>query len=100
MTPRTSLITLSLILAGCAQPMPGKTLMGTAARRMDPSTADLGTLSAENAQFSLELLDTVYTGSPENTVLSPWSLQVVLAQVYAGGDSDVQTASPTPLAGR
>ncbi len=92
MTRRTSLITLALILTGCAQPMPGKTLMGTAARRMDPSTADLGTLSAENAQFSLELLDTVYTGSPENTVLSPWSLQVVLAQVYAGGDSDVQTA--------
>ena len=86
-------LSLSLSLfTGCAQPMPGDTLMGTVARNMEPSTSDLGTLYAENTGFSLELLDTVYTAAPGNTLLSPWSLQVVLAQVYAGGDSAVQAA--------
>jgi serpin B len=92
MPTRVSFLALSLLSVGCAQPMPGQTLMGTVSRRMAPSTADLGTLSSENAAFSLELLDTVYEAEPGNTVLSPWSLQSVLAQVYAGGDSAVQSS--------
>jgi len=92
MSNRASFVALSLLLAGCTQPMPGEPLMGTVARRTAPSTADLGTLSEENTQFSIDLLNTVYTAAPTNTVLSPWSVQVVLAQVYAGGDSAVQTS--------
>lgn len=85
---------LALLATGCAaeQHLPGLTVMGSEPRRMAPSTADLGTLSEENAAFSLDLLDTVYAAEPGNTVVSPWSLQVVLAQVYAGGSAEVQTA--------
>lgn len=94
MSLSSRLALLSLLATGCAADaaLPGMTVMGSVPRRMAPSTADLGTLSAENAAFSLDLLDTVYAADPGNTVVSPWSLQVVLAQVHAGGSPDVQAA--------
>lgn len=73
-------------------PLPGTTLKGQTERQGQPSTQNLPTLSEENAAFSLELLRTVYAADPGNQILSPWSLQMVMAQVYAGAGGDAKTA--------
>ena len=70
---------------------PGQTMKGTAPRVTAPSTADLPTLYAENAQFSVELLQAV-GGATGNQVLSPYSLHLVMAQVEAGADGAAKAA--------
>lgn len=76
--------------SGTEVEIPGQTLMGSVERNTSPSTADLPTLAAENTAFSLELLAAL--DPRENLVSSPWSLQVVMAQVYNGADGDAKTA--------
>lgn len=71
---------------------PGTTVRGDAARITAPSDADVGTLGVENADFSFDVLRGVYGAAPGNLVLSPWSLQTVMAQVYAGASGDAKTA--------
>jgi len=71
---------------------PGETVMGSVERRSAPSTAHVADLAAANNDFGLRLLQEVYAAEPDNTVVSPWSLQVVLAQVYAGARGDAKTA--------
>lgn len=75
--------------------IPGETLRGSTDRETAPSTAGLPTLYAENADFSFDLLRTVYRAAPGNQVLSPWSLQIVMAQVHAGASGDAKTAIAT-----
>lgn len=71
---------------------PGEALRGSTDREMAPATSDLSTLYTENADFSFDLLRTVQAAAPGNQVLSPWSLQVVMAQVRAGASGDARTA--------
>ena len=68
--------------------LPGERLAGTTARETSPSTENVGALGAANADFSLRLLNRVRGMSQGNVVLSPWSLQLVMSQVYAGADGE------------
>lgn len=72
--------------------IPGETLRGSTERETSPSTDGLPTLYAENADFSFDLLRTVYAAAPGNQVISPWSLQIVMAQVQAGASGEAKTA--------
>lgn len=72
--------------------MPGATLKGSVDRETSPSTAHLAGLGDMNASFSLDLVRQIYQGGDGNFVLSPWSLQVVMAQVYAGAEGEAKTA--------
>lgn len=72
--------------------LPGTTLKGSTERETSPSTADLGALGAANATFALDLLRTTHGLAAGNQVTSPWSLQLVMAQVYAGAAGDAKTA--------
>lgn len=69
---------------------PGQTMKGSAPRSTSPSTANLPALQAANADFAVRLLQELGTG--DNQLTSPWSLQVVMAQVAAGADGDTKTA--------
>ncbi len=72
--------------------LPGERLAGTTARETSPSTENVGALGSANADFSLRLLNRVRGMSQGNVVLSPWSLQLVMSQVYAGADGEAKTA--------
>lgn len=78
---------------GAADPNqpPGQTMKGSAPRSTSPSTANLPTLYAENAEFSVRLLQELGAAA-DNQLTSPWSLQVVMAQVEAGADGGTKTA--------
>jgi serpin B len=75
--------------------IPGTTVKGTIARDLKPKTSDLSALSAENADFSLDLLRELHLVAPGDLVASPYSLQTVMAQVYAGADGASKTAIAT-----
>lgn len=77
---------------GEATALPGTTIQGDAQRVSSPSTADLPTLTAENGDFAVALTRELLGGDPANLVVSPWSLQMVMAQVYAGASGDAKTA--------
>jgi serpin B len=100
---KTFLLPLSLVLACTGSPddtgvpkgddvLSGTLLTGSTSRELSPSTENLPLLAAENAAFSLELLRVVHAQEPGNQVISPWSLQVVMAQVHAGASGDAKTA--------
>lgn len=72
--------------------LPGTTLMGSTSRETAPSTEHLRALGDANADFSLRLLQGVRGLTQGNVVLSPWSLQLVMAQVYAGAEGEAKTA--------
>lgn len=71
--------------------IPGTTVKGDAARVSTPSTADLPTLTAENGDFAVALTRELLASDPANLVVSPWSLQMVMAQVYAGATGETKT---------
>ena len=77
---------------GVAVELPGISHVGSVDRNASPSTANLDQLNAENAAFSTTLLTELYTAAAGNLVTSPWSLQIVMAQVVAGADGDSKTA--------
>ncbi len=88
-------VTLSvLLLAACSPAVktPGVEVKGSTAREMGPDTSDVATLASENSDFSFDFLRTVDAQAPGNEVVSPWSLQVVMAQVYDGAAGDAKTA--------
>ena len=51
--------------------IPGEAIVGSTQRDTSPSTANVSQLYAENADFSFDLLRTVYAAGPGNQVLSP-----------------------------
>jgi serpin B len=76
-----------------ASEVPGVTLAGSVPRDTSPSSADVPALGTANADFTLDVQRALYAKAPTtNLVWSPWSLQVVMAQVHAGAAGDAKSA--------